>query len=257
MNKNNQKYKDFDIDHIIPLGVNYKLDKFRDLSHVYPCSMHRSNKFGENLELRNKIIISNSYGLFENSKNIGKLFTQKVKTEVYISHRFNTLKEKTEEFKTFWSENINFFQNNLDGFDLSKFKDSFYFPNVDLVNISFPEPDNTVSISIFNKNCTYSKNILDEVVFSKLCEEKSPPCSEWRELYNVYRDYVDIIVDEYNEIRKQINFLRSLSKQIAYLFNLLKKTLRNLRQIFTKNHSFPFKNLDDYHSQSFMLHFTS
>lgn len=57
-----------------------------------------------------------------------------------------------------------------------------------------------------------------------------------------------IILREYEEIKKARRLIRSLSRQISFHLNLTKKLLRNLRHIFTKLHSFHFKNLDDYDS---------
>jgi len=58
----------------------------------------------------------------------------------------------------------------------------------------------------------------------------------------------EYIIKEYEEIKKARRLLRSLSRQISFQLNLTKKLLRNLRDIFTKLHSFHFKNLDDYDS---------
>lgn len=47
--------------------------------------------------------------------------------------------------------------------------------------------------------------------------------------------------------------LRVLSRKVDFLIGQLNKTLRNLRHVFTKLHSFHFKNLDDYHSTNLNL----
>jgi len=56
------------------------------------------------------------------------------------------------------------------------------------------------------------------------------------------------IIEEYKEIKRARKLIRSLSRQISFQLNLTKKLLRNLRHVFTKLHSFHFKNLDDYDS---------
>lgn len=63
------------------------------------------------------------------------------------------------------------------------------------------------------------------------------------------------IIDEYEEIKRGRKLVRSLSKQISFQLNLTKKRLRNLRHIFTQQHSFHFKNLEDHDSASFNLSF--
>lgn len=59
--------------------------------------------------------------------------------------------------------------------------------------------------------------------------------------------YVEFIA-KLEDIAKAKKLLKILSTRINFLLGLIKKRLRNLRQIFTKLHSFHFKNLDDYHS---------
>ena len=56
-------------------------------------------------------------------------------------------------------------------------------------------------------------------------------------------------------VRNAKKLLRALTRQVNFLLNLVKKRLRNLRQVFTKLHSFHFKNLDDYHSTDLNLSF--
>lgn len=65
-----------------------------------------------------------------------------------------------------------------------------------------------------------------------------------------YEEYLEIL-RQYQDVKKIAKFVRSISKQIKFKLNLTKKRLRNLREIFTKQHSFHFKNLDDYHDASF------
>lgn len=63
-------------------------------------------------------------------------------------------------------------------------------------------------------------------------------------------DWHDEFITRLESILEAKRLLKALSKKIDFLLNLLKKRLRNLRQFFKKQHSFHFKNLDDYHSSA-------
>jgi len=82
-------------------------------------------------------------------------------------------------------------------------------------------------------------------VFDKLFKNISELLTE-DEIDDAYE--YKYIIEEYEEIKKARRLIRSLSRQISFHLNLTKKLLRNLRHIFTKLHSFHFKNLDDYDS---------
>ena len=63
------------------------------------------------------------------------------------------------------------------------------------------------------------------------------------------------LVQKFESIEGTKRLIKVISKQINFLVSLIKKRLRNLRQVFTKLHSFHFKNLDDYHSTDLNLSF--
>ncbi|WP_299222195.1 hypothetical protein [uncultured Aquimarina sp.] len=71
------------------------------------------------------------------------------------------------------------------------------------------------------------------------------------EKYRYYNpsDEIDLLelLEELKEVKKQYKLVQVLKKQIDFVLNGIKKRLRNLREAFTKTHSFHFKNLDDYH----------
>jgi len=63
------------------------------------------------------------------------------------------------------------------------------------------------------------------------------------------------IQEKYADLEKTKKLIRALSRQITFLLNKIKKSLRNLREVYTTHHSFHFKNLDDYHSTNLNLSF--
>lgn len=86
------------------------------------------------------------------------------------------------------------------------------------------------------------KSVYDEVT------TRSSSLSEGSKRYDEFLKRVEDILG----VKR---LLKVLSKTINFRLDLVKKRLRNLREIFTKQHSFHFKNLDDYHSTSFNLSF--
>ncbi len=56
------------------------------------------------------------------------------------------------------------------------------------------------------------------------------------------------IADDFEFFKNTKNRLRAINNRIKVILNKIREFGRNLKEHFTKNHSFHFKNLDDYHS---------
>lgn len=56
------------------------------------------------------------------------------------------------------------------------------------------------------------------------------------------------IANDYESLRTSKIRLRAINHRIKIILNKIRQLGRNLKEHFTKNHSFHFKNLDDYHS---------
>lgn len=63
------------------------------------------------------------------------------------------------------------------------------------------------------------------------------------QLSNIYRSLI--------ELKAISNVIQVLTENIGFLLAKFKKSLRNLRLFFKRQHSFHFKNLDDYHATGF------
>ena len=55
------------------------------------------------------------------------------------------------------------------------------------------------------------------------------------------------LIEKIEDVLRAKRLYNALSKEFLFLVRVIKKGLRNLRQLFHKQHSFHFKNLDDYH----------
>ena len=56
------------------------------------------------------------------------------------------------------------------------------------------------------------------------------------------------IVHSYSRIKTNTKLLKNLNKLAKKILSFIEKSLRNLKIFHRRNHSFHFKNLDDYHS---------
>jgi hypothetical protein len=56
------------------------------------------------------------------------------------------------------------------------------------------------------------------------------------------------IFQDFNDIRNSSRLIRTLEGKIKSILGNIRKNLRNYKEIFKRQHSFHFKNLDDYHS---------
>ncbi|CAH8294171.1 hypothetical protein EV196_108244 [Mariniflexile fucanivorans] len=56
------------------------------------------------------------------------------------------------------------------------------------------------------------------------------------------------ISQDFNEIRNSKRLVRTLEGRIKSILGNIRKNLRNYKDVFKRQHSFHFKNLDDYHS---------
>lgn len=56
------------------------------------------------------------------------------------------------------------------------------------------------------------------------------------------------ISKDFNDIRNSKRLVRTLEGRIKSILGNIRKNLRNYKEVFKRQHSFHFKNLDDYHS---------
>lgn len=78
---------------------------------------------------------------------------------------------------------------------------------------------------------------------------------DYHDGFDEWSDWYAGFIERLEDILNAKRVLRVLSSRINFLLISIKKLLRNLRQIFTRQHSFHFKNLDDYHDTSFNFSF--
>ena len=96
------------------------------------------------------------------------------------------------------------------------------------------------------KSIDYDNAALEELV--DLNKVKLQELQEWLKEYN-FDDYSLVkITDDYQAITVSKDKLRLINRRIKIALNKIQKLTRNLKEHFKKNHSFHFKNLDDYHS---------
>lgn len=75
------------------------------------------------------------------------------------------------------------------------------------------------------------------------------------EFTSQWNKWIAGFIEKFEDVILAKSILQVVLHRLNFLLNTVKKLLRNLRQLFAKQHSFHFKNLDDYHDYSFNLSF--
>lgn len=178
--------------------------------------------------------------LNENFKKI-KFYNHKIHNNFIDGKTFNNLVQERHEAELNLIEKVSSISEKFSKFDLDleTLQEVLEKESDSIINARIPIPDNEAPLLVSNFN---SERILKAV--RNLSENLTIHYGNNLSLFDY--DLAELL-EELKEIKQQYKLVHVLQKKIDFVLNKIKKRLRNLRETFTKNHSFHFKNLDDYH----------
>lgn len=190
------------------------------VQHFVPASLLNENF--KKIKFYNHKIHNN----FIDGKTLNNLVQERHEAELNLIDKVSSISEKLLKFDL----------------DLGTLQEVLEKESDSIINARIPIPDNEAPLLVSNFN---SERILKAV--RDLSENLTIHYGNNLSLFDV--DLHEILA-EIKEVRKQCKLVQVLKKQIDFVLNQIKKRLINLREFFTKTHSFHFKNLDDYHSST-------
>lgn len=178
----------------------------------------------------------------------------------YLSNNNRLINSYKNNFSHFNFTNVNekeyFSSNTKPIFNCSNFKVNWYRSGINYKDISVKNLIFEKSIEEINiKNSAHRLAInLRKIANSLDLAEVDFTEVKFKQIHTIlYKNSIDTyscanIFNDFEILKISKNKLRTIKGFIKIAINKFPQLVRNLKKHFTKNHSFHFKNLDDYHS---------